>query len=259
MSDSIYYFLFFWLGAIWGSFGNVVIYRLPLKKSVIHPGSACMSCHRKIKWHDNIPIIGWFILGGRCRNCKAKFSFRYSFVELLTGALFALAYYQFGLSWTLLEVLILVFGLVVISFIDLDHMIIPNKLSYPGIIIGLIGSILNPERVWWDGFVGLLMGGGFFWGVAAIYSLIRKKNGLGGGDIKLLAWIGAVAGWKSIPFVILSSSVLGSLIGIGLILSRKGGMQSTIPFGPYIALGALIYLLGEGQVLSEWYLSLHGF
>lgn len=173
------------------------------------------------------------------------------------GLCFALAYYQLGLSYTLVEILILIFGLIVCSFIDFDHMIIPDKLSLPGIAIGVIGSFLNPERPWWDGLAGVLMGGGFFFAVAYLYFIIRKREGLGGGDIKLLAWVGAVLGWKAIPFVILSSSIIGSFVGIGLALRSGGSSQTVIPFGPYISLGALIYLFFEGQQLSYWYFQFH--
>ena len=258
MYEYLLTFGFFLLGAIWGSFGNVVIIRLPAKESVVTPSSACRSCGTKIKWYDNVPILGWLFLRGKCRSCKAKISARYPLVEFIMATLFALCFWQIGLSWTLLEVLILVFGLVVISFIDLDHMIIPNKLSYPGIIIGIIGSVLNPERPWWDGLAGLLMGGGFFWAVAFIYSALRKKDGLGGGDIKLMAWIGAAIGWKSIPFVIFSSSIVGSIVGIFLIIRSKGNLQTSIPFGPYIAFGAILYLIANGQKFTEWYFGIHG-
>ena len=146
-----------------------------------------------------------------------------------------------------------VFGLVVITFIDLDHMIIPDVFSLSGIVLGLLGGILNPQRNFWDAFGGILMGGGFLWAVAAIYWLIRKAEGMGGGDIKLLAWLGAVLGWKSIPFVIIFSCVLGSSMGVGIMVAKRGGMKTAIPFGPYLALAGLCYIF-FGQEISLWYL-----
>lgn len=264
------------MGACLGSFANVVIYRLPLGKSVVRPGSHCGSCGAPIKFRHNIPIFGWFLLRGRCANCKAKYSFRYSAVETLTAILFGLAYWQLGWSWTLLEALIFIFSLVVVSFIDLDHMILPDKFTLSGILIGLLGAALNPERSLLDSVYGVLLGGGFLWSIAYLYWVIRKREGMGGGDIKLLAWIGAVLGWKAVPFVILVASLVGSVVGIGLALWAKSSEKSidqaadqtstgadsiptfAIPFGPFLAAGALVYLLADGEALAELYLELHG-
>lgn len=244
----------FWFGACLGSFANVVIYRLPKNESVVTPRSRCGSCGKQIAFYDNIPILSWFILRGKCRNCRASYSFRYPFVELLMGSLFAGLYLMYGFQWTLVEYLILAFGLVVISFIDLDHFIIPDEFSLSGIVIGLVGSLLNPERDFWAAAAGVLMGGGFLWAVAYGYLLLRKEEGMGGGDIKLLAWIGAVLGWVSIPFVILVSSLLGGIVGI-MTMSKDRGLKTTIPFGPFLALAALIFIFG-GYHLAEWYFNL---
>ncbi|WII73425.1 prepilin peptidase [Bdellovibrio sp. 22V] len=253
--DTFFYGLFFALGAIFGSFGNVIIYRLPREESVVKPRSYCYSCKTPIKWYDNIPIFSWFILRGKCRNCGAKFSFRYPLVEILTGVLFALSYHYAGISWTLLEYLLFVFGLVVCTFIDLDHMILPDEFTLSGIVIGLIGAALNPQREFLDSLFGVLMGGGFLWGMAYVYYLLTKNEGMGGGDIKLLAWIGAVLGWKAIPFVIMSSAVIGSVVGLIAARKQKEGLKTMIPFGPYLALGAVLYLFG-GETIALWYLDL---
>lgn len=253
--DSCFYVFFFTLGAIFGSFGNVVIYRLPRDESVVKPRSYCYSCKTQIKWYDNIPILSWFLLRGRCRNCKAQFSIRYPLVELITAVLFTLSYHYAGLSWTLLEYLIFNFGLVVCTFIDFDHMILPDEFTLSGIVIGLIGAALNPQREFLDALYGVLMGGGFLWGMAYVYYLFTKQEGMGGGDIKLLAWIGALLGWKAIPFVIMSSAIIGSVIGLIMARKQKSGLKTVIPFGPYLALGAVLYLYG-GETIALWYIDL---
>lgn len=259
------------MGACFGSFANVVIYRLPAGMSVVRPGSYCWSCNTPIKLQHNLPILGWFLLRGRCANCKTKYSFRYPAVEILMATLFGLAFYKIGWNWFLLEALIFIFGLVTVSFIDLDHMILPDKFTLPGIVIGLIGGLLNPERTFMAALYGVLLGGGFLWAIAYLYALARKREGMGGGDIKLLAWIGAVLGWTSIPFVILVASIVGSVVGVGAMLfSKKTNAEAdssdnqtnevasfAIPFGPFLASAALIYLLCDGEKVIAWYLELH--
>jgi leader peptidase (prepilin peptidase)/N-methyltransferase len=184
------------------------------------------------------------------------------------AALFGFAYYQIGWNWFLLEALIFIFGLVTVSFIDLDHMILPDKFTLPGIVIGLIGALLNPEREFLSSLYGVLLGGGFLWAIAYLYALLRKREGMGGGDIKLLAWIGAVLGWTSVPFVILVASIFGSVIGVGAMLISKVSNTDAaskvdseepfaIPFGPFLAAAALIYLLFDGEKAIAWYLELH--
>ncbi len=246
----------FWFGAIWGSFSNVIIYRLPKGESVVTPRSRCQSCSTPIKWYDNVPILSWLLfLRGKCRNCKAKISARYPFVEFLTGAVFALIFLKYGYKWITVEYLLLAWGLITVSFIDIDHMILPDKFTLSGIVIGLLGGAINPERSFWEALGGMLMGGGFLWLIAYLYLLFRKEEGMGGGDIKLLAWIGAVLGWTSIPFVVLGSSIIGSIVGLVLAARSEAGLKSVIPFGPYLALAAIIYLLG-GAVIGDWYISL---
>ncbi len=242
-------------GLLFGSFANVVIYRLPLEKSVVRPRSRCPRCENSIAWYDNIPVLSYLILRGRCRKCGQSIHWRYPLVEALMAMLFALVYSRFGMSWTTLEMLIFVFGLVTCSMIDFDHMILPDEFTLSGIVIGLLGAALNPERDFLSALWGILMGGGFLWAVAYIYLAWRKQEGMGGGDIKLLAWIGAVLGWQSIPFVILMSSFIGSLVGIAAGLKNKSGLKASIPFGPYLALAALLYVFG-GEDLGHWYLEI---
>lgn len=255
---SVFEILFFIFGAIFGSFANVLIWRLPRGESIVLPASHCPKCYHKLSWKENIPLLGYIFLRGHCRFCQTKIPLRYFVVELLMALLFLGAFIVVGWRWTLIEYLLLIFGLVSITFIDLDHLIIPNKLSYPGIVIGLLGSVLNPERTFWDGFWGLLLGGGFFYTIAWLYSVLRKREGLGGGDIKLLAWIGAVLGWRAIPFVILGSSLIGTFVGIIWGLRKGQGMQAEIPFGPFISLATILYMLGQNSLLGELYQSYLG-
>ena len=245
----------FWLGALLGSFSNVIILRWPKGESVVKPRSRCTSCGKTVAWYDNIPIVSYFVLLGRCRWCREKFSWRYPLVELLMAVLFAAAYVWVGWNWLLLEYLIFIFGLVTVTFIDFDHMLLPNVFTLGGIVVGLLGALLNPERVFMEALWGFLLGGGFLWAVAALYYFLRKEEGMGGGDIKLLGWIGAVLGWKSIPFVILVSCLAGSLVGGVAALRSEKGLKAAIPFGPYLVLGALGYIFG-GYKLALWYLRL---
>lgn len=239
-------------GALLGSFANVIIVRWPLEESIITPRSKCRSCNRQILNRDNIPILSWILLRGKCRFCGNKVSIQYPIVELVMALLFALMYLKTGISITLIEYLVFMFGLLTISVIDLKHMLIPDMLSIPGIFIGVLGSLLNPEREFLHSLFGVILGGGIFWVAGSAYYLVRKEHGIGGGDIKLLAWIGAVLGWASVPFVILFSSVIGTVVGLGVIIKTKGGMKSMLPFGPFLALAAIVYIL-VGEQLSKWY------
>ncbi len=256
MSDlEIYYSLIIFLfGLCFGSFANVLIVRMPIEESITGR-SRCGNCKKTVPWFHNIPVFSYFYLKGKCYQCQQKFSLRYPFVEFLMAALWVSIFYFYGLSWTTLEYFILSFGLVVGSFIDLDHMILPDEITLGGCAIALIGAYLNPERSFIDGFLGFLFGGGILWFVAYIYYVLTGREGLGGGDIKLLAWLGALLGWKAIPFIILSSSVSGSIIGLYLSRKSEDKLKTMIPFGPFIALGALLYILGLKSV-GLWYVDL---
>lgn len=253
-SDFLMISYFFLIGACLGSFANVVIYRLPQSISLLGR-SYCYKCNNKISWYCNIPIVSFLYLRGRCASCKAKFSIRYLIVEFLMGLLFSLVYYHYGISWTGLEYLLFTFALVAASFIDYDHMILPDEITLGGLVIGLIGAALNPERDFVESLMGVLIGGGILWLVAYIYFLFTGREGLGGGDIKLLAWMGALLGWKAIPFIILCSSLIGSFTGLIISHKNKTGLKTMIPFGPFLALGAILYLLGLKSV-GIWYLQL---
>lgn len=248
-------FLIFVLGLLLGSFANVVIIRMPAGLSVVTPRSHCGNCKKLIPWYDNIPFFSWFVLRGKCRNCKTPFSIRYALVELLMALAFLAIYLKVGVSWLLLEYLVFVFGLITVSFIDIDHMILPDEFTLSGIVIGLLGAFLNPEREFISALWGVLLGGGFLWAIAVIYQAIRKQEGMGGGDIKLLAWMGALLGWTSIPFIILTSSLVGTLVGLLQMRKAGDGLSTAIPFGPFLALGALIYILA-GEEITEAYIRL---
>ena len=241
-------------GLIIGSFLNVCIYRIPAGISIVSPSSRCPQCGVSIRWYQNIPILSYLILGGKCRACRTGIPWRYPFVEALTGGLFVLVYLSFGLTTTLGVYCLFVAALIVITFIDLDHQIIPDVISLPGIVVGFLCSFAIPWLSWTDSLLGILLGGGSLWLVAVVYELLTKKEGMGGGDIKLLAMLGAFLGWKAILPIIFISSLIGSLVGIPLMLVKKADSKLAIPFGPFLALGALIYLFWGPQLIA-WYLA----
>ena len=244
-------------GSLVGSFLNVCIFRLPKEESVVFPASHCQDCKRPIAWHDNVPVVSYLVLKGRCRQCKSKISWQYPFVELLTAVFFILFYHHFGLTAKGVVYLALSLGLLVQTFIDFRYQIIPDEITLPGMLLGLVASGFFPElhheSVWWQGllrsFIGLLVGGGFFYVTGIIAEWLLKKEAIGGGDIKLLAMIGAVLGWYGVIWTIFLSSLAGSIIGVYLRLTRG---DERIPFGPYIALGAVVYLF-FGQQMVNWY------
>lgn len=251
----LYLIYVFLLGACLGSFANVVILRLPLGQSLVSPRSHCPYCKKKLGALDLVPIFSWLLLRGKCRSCRAPISFRYSLVELLMALLFLVIYQRYGWSWDSCELMLLSFGLVTVSFIDLDHMILPDVFTLPGVLLGIAGSFLNPSRTPAESLLGVALGGGVLWLMGVLYQWVRKEEGMGGGDVKLLAWIGAVLGFQSLPFVIMVASLGGTLVGVSFILIKKKSLKTAIPFGPYLALGAVLYFLG-GRGVGDWYLGL---
>ena len=254
--ESTFEFVFtFVLGAVIGSFLNVCIVRLPEGVSVVAPSSRCPICGQGIRWYDNIPILSYLVLRGRCRSCGDPVSVRYPLVEMMTALMFAALWtrFGFGIPWALYAAF--VSGLIVVTFVDLAHQIIPDVVSLPGICVGFVASFFLPGISWTESLLGILIGGGLLLAVAEGYRFLRKKEGMGGGDIKLLAMIGAFLGWKSIPVTIFIASFLGALVGgLYLAVTRKG-TQVPIPFGPYLVMGALLDLFW-GDELIDWYLSL---
>lgn len=245
----------FMFGAVTGSFLNVCIYRLPLGQSVIAPRSRCMGCGAPVAWYDNIPLISWFLLRGRCRNCQASFSIRYPLVELLTGVLTLLLFLRFGLSIPFLIYSLLTAALIVITFIDFDHQIIPDEISLPGIGLGFLASFFLPESSWLASLLGIVAGWGSLALVFYVYLWLTGREGMGGGDAKLLAMLGAFLGIKAVPFIIFASSLVGSIVGLTLMALQRKDRYLAIPFGPYLAMGAVLYIF-YGTWLINWYLQL---
>lgn len=245
----------FLLGTVIGSFLNVCICRIPVGESIVHPPSRCPKCGSAIRWYQNIPILSYLLLQGRCAGCGVRISPRYPLVEALTGLLFALVIYRFGLEYFVPVLWLFAASLVVITFIDLDHQIIPDVISLPGIIVGIACSFVIPWISWTDSLLGILVGGGSLYLIAAGYELLTKKEGMGGGDIKLLAMIGAFLGWKAVLPVIFFSSLMGTLVGVPVMLIQKADSKLAIPFGPFLAAAALFYLFW-GPALIRWYIEM---
>jgi len=242
----------FFFGLALGSFLNVCIHRIPLKISIVSPPSSCPQCGERIKFYDNIPLISYMVLFGRCRNCGNPISMEYPLVELITGLLSTSLFLKYNLSHQYFLFLIFSSSLIVISFIDLRHQIIPDVISLPGILLGLLISLIFKNITWYDSLIGIMGGGGILYLVAFVFKKLTGKEGMGGGDIKLLAMIGAWMGWRAIPFIILISSLTGIVIGGGAILISRQELRAKIPFGPFLAIGALIYLF-FGPEIKSWY------
>lgn len=253
MSPVFFYIAIFIFGTIIGSFLNVCICRIPAGQSVISPASRCPQCGKAIAWYQNVPIISFLMLRGRCAGCGAAISKRYPLVESLTGMLFVWVFLRFGLEWATPVYWLFVAALVVITFIDLDHQIIPDVISLPGIVVGFLTILLVPWISWLDSLLGILLGGGSLWLVAEVYHRLTDQEGMGGGDIKLLAMMGAFLGWQAVLPVIFFASLVGSVVGVPLMLLKRADGKLAIPFGPFLALGGLVYLLW-GQQLLMWYM-----
>ena len=249
----------FLLGISIGSFLNVCIYRMGRQESIIKPASYCPHCKKPIRWYDNIPLLSYVLLKGRCRDCAQKISFRYFLVELLTGLIFLGLYRRFGLSPMAFSYFILVSSLIVATFVDFEFRIIPDEISLGGIVVGLILSFLIPSlhsvpthllglR---QSLIGVLVGGGVLWVLGCVGDFIFKKESMGGGDVKLLAMIGAFLGWKIALLSLPLASLVGSVVGVSIKLRTK---ESVIAFGPYLSLGALLGLFWSNKILSILFL-----
>jgi leader peptidase (prepilin peptidase)/N-methyltransferase len=232
----------FIFGAVVGSFLNVCIFRLPAKTSIVKPSSQCPHCHHPIRFYDNIPIISFIVLRGKCRDCGGKISWRYPLVELITALLALLLFLKFGLTLIFLTFFIFTAVLIVITFIDLDQQIIPDVLTLPGIPIFFLLAIFVVKISWLEALIGLLIGGGVLFAIAFVYELLTKREGMGGGDIKLLAMIGGFLGWKSLIFILLFSSFSGAIVGITAMIIKKQDMKYAVPFGPFLSAAAVAYL-----------------
>jgi leader peptidase (prepilin peptidase)/N-methyltransferase len=265
----------FLFGLVIGSFLNVCIARLPVEGSVVRPPSHCPRCKSPLRWHDNIPIVSFLLLGGKCRHCRQPISWRYPLVELLNGLLYLAAWQAFGMTGESLLVMALCSALLVITFIDLDHQIIPDVITMPGMAIGLAlapffmtalasplpfnlmpdaGSYLTGLL---NSFIGLLAGGGPLWLIGWLWEKLRKVEAMGGGDVKLMAMLGSFMGWEGAVLTILLGALSGTVIGVTLIVLKKYDAQQHIPFGPFLAGGALLALFA-GEDLRAWYFGMLG-
>jgi len=239
-------------GAVIGSFLNVCIYRLPLGRSVVWPGSACAGCGRQLAWYENIPVLSYAALGGRCRTCRMAISPRYPIVEALTGAMFAGALWYYGPTALLVSRLLFGCGLIVLFAIDLEHHLLPNVITLPGIVVGFAFSLIT-EPGWRDSLIGIVIGGGVLWAIAEGYYRIRREEGLGMGDVKMLAMVGAFIGWQLTLVTLMMASSDGSIVGLLLIASRRGSMKYALPFGTFLAMGAVLAST-IGPAVLDWYI-----
>lgn len=247
------------VGAVIGSFLNVVILRLPdPKQSIIFPASHCPECDSPLHWYENIPILSYVALRGRCGHCNKSISYQYPLVELIMALLTAAIIQEFQYSLVAAGYFVFSAALVVIIFIDIRLQIIPDRISLPGILLGFLFSLVSNTISWQDSLLGLFAGGGVLYALALGYALLRKTDGMGGGDIKLLAMIGAWMGWQALPFVIFASSTAGSAVGVFAMLRQKMGGQTRIPFGPFLSIAALVYLFFSKQIVAFYNLYLSG-
>lgn len=257
----------FILGLVIGSFLNVCIHRIPREASIVSPPSSCPGCGAPIRPYDNIPLISYLLLRGKCRNCGMGISARYPLVELLNGLLYAAVLYSFGTGWHLPFLFAFVSAMIVITFIDLDFQIIPDVISLPGIAVGIAGASLfipdpfgsagshqgAPLVGFWNSLIGTASGFGLFFLIAALGKAMAKTDAMGGGDLKMMAMIGAFMGWKSVILTTFVGSLAGSVIGVGLMVLRGRERKMKMPFGPFLAAGALVSLFFGGRIV-RWYL-----
>ncbi len=242
-------------GFAWGSFLNVLIYRIPRDMSIIQPASSCPSCRKKIKVYDNIPIISYLILGGKCRYCKAKIPLTYPLVEFLTPLSFILLYTHYSLSFFFFASCLFASAMIVLGFIDFFHMILPDVITLPGLVLAIVYSFFREDLNLTQALIGAVTGAGFLLLVYGTYYLVRKKEGLGMGDVTMMLLIGAYLGWKQAFFTLILASFVGALVGVFVILFRKKDFQFSLPFGTFLAPAAFFSLLWGEKILRA-YLSL---
>ncbi|MBF0281886.1 MAG: prepilin peptidase [Zetaproteobacteria bacterium] len=241
------------IGLMVGSFANVCVYRIPRHESIVFPGSYCPNCNRAIAWFDNIPILGWLLLRGACRHCHQPISCRYIILECCMGLTWGVWAWLSGPDFAFVQGAVLICLLWVLTWIDLEHFLLPDVITFPGIVVGLLSS-------WWldygvDAVLGVLCGYGFFWLVAKLFLLLTGREGMGYGDFKLLAMLGAFLGWQALPFIVFVSSLFGAVIGVIVLRLRRQSLKLEIPFGPYLAAAGLLWLFA-GEALLDWYLAL---
>ncbi|MBT4875477.1 MAG: prepilin peptidase [Desulfobacula sp.] len=246
----------FIIGACIGSFLNVCIYRIPENNSIITPGSFCPACKKGIPFYCNIPVLSYLFLKGRCKFCHKPISIRYPIIEILAGMFAVVLFYKFGIGQVMIYWFIFTSVLITISFIDIDHQIIPDVISLPGILVFASSFYFLPEMTLKNTLLGIVAGGGSLYAVAFLYYLLKKQEGMGGGDIKLLAMIGAAIGIKGVFFTIFAGSLLGTFFGLLIMIYTKiADSKLKIPFGPFLSMGAILYIF-FGEQLILWYLGI---
>ncbi len=243
------------LGLAIGSFLNVVIHRLPRGASIVSPGSRCPACGYALRAMDNIPVASYLMLRGRCRQCGVRISPRYPLVEIATAALFVLHYFVFGWTPILAVRLLFAASLVALFAIDLEHHLLPDAITLPGIGVGLLSSLFLPPGIR-DALIGILAGGGVLWLIGEAYYRYAGEEGMGGGDVKMLAMIGAFLGWQLVIVTLVFSSIAGSVIGVLLIVTKRGGLKYALPYGTFLALAALVSSLAGAQIVN-WYVGMY--
>lgn len=254
-AEPVLFILLALAGLVIGSFLNVCIYRLPRGQSIVGPRSRCGKCGRPIAWYDNIPLVSYVTLAGRCRSCRQSISIVYPMVEAVTAVLFLVYYWRFGPSAVLPVRLAFGAAMVALFVIDLQHQILPNVITLPGILIGLGCSLFLPPGLM-ASIIGILVGGGVLLAVAELYRWIRGEEGLGMGDVKMLAMVGAFLGWRAALVTLFLSSLVGSLFGVAIVALGKGDMRFRLPYGTFLAVAAVVASL-VGDDLVRWYLSLY--
>jgi leader peptidase (prepilin peptidase)/N-methyltransferase len=240
------------LGLMLGSFMNVCIYRLPRGLSPVRPRSGCPKCGHMIAWYENVPVVSYLVLRGRCRKCRAPISPMYPIVEFITGAVFLAGYLYYGPSALLIVRLAFAWAMIALFVIDYQHQILPNVITVPGMVIGLLANFLAGPG-WVASIIGAAVGAGSLYAIAEIYYRVRHEEGLGMGDVKMLGMIGAFLGWKLVLLTLVLSSFLGSIIGVFVVVSRKESLKYAMPFGTFLAVGALVASV-VGDAILDWYL-----
>lgn len=243
------------IGVCVGSFLNVCIYRLPRHQSLMWPGSRCTRCDRALSWYENIPVVSWMVLRGRCRTCREPVSWMYPAVEIVTALTFLSGYLLYGLTPIGAVRVLFACALIVLFVTDLQHKILPNVITVPGIVAGFLCSLLLPPG-WRDSLIGIVVGGGSLFAIAEAYYRFRGQEGLGMGDVKLLGMIGAFLGWKLVLLTLVFASFAGSLAGGALIVSGRGNLKYALPFGTFLAVGALVASIW-GAPIVDWYLGFY--
>jgi leader peptidase (prepilin peptidase)/N-methyltransferase len=251
ISDAFALFALALLGLVIGSFLNVCIHRLPQRKSIVSPPSQCPHCGYVLRWHDNVPVLSYLLLGGRCRRCRVRISPRYPIVELVTMLVFIAHGLVFGLDIMLVPRLLFACALIVLFAIDLEHHLLLDVITLPGIVVGLLFSLMLPPGIL-SAIIGVLVGGGVLWLIGEAYYRYAGEEGMGGGDVKMLAMIGAFLGWKLAVLTLVFSSLAGSLAGVIVLASRRGGLKHALPYGTFLAAGALVASL-FGDRIVDWY------